>query len=301
ALRRFFKGAHIPDEQRTLHAIVFLVGNASLWWDGMGLPYDTPFDEFERVFKAQFISSGSLDQVGGLLFDIKFESTLSVYVGQVRKCLHILCSSADMSTDARQKLENTVRAFFLQGCPEDLRRMLLSIEIGQSEPSSLQTLLNAAERFDKLYNFTPNGFPDPSKPFTHAPAQSDPMVMEIDSLRLQFNAVTLALQNQAPPRFPPKNNYRPPPARLFTQYQRQHNQLQPLSPEERAYLMSIKGCFRCRQPGHIMRDCSKSASLYHMFHPDGTPLTNWERPSAIRRSPEPCGCQTTIFPSGQGK
>jgi hypothetical protein len=124
----------------------------------------------------------------------------------------------------------------------------------------------------------------------HANQQlNNPLAMEIDSLKLQMNALMIGLNHQSQPHFRPRPNQRPqyqPPNQYHPrpnnqQYSYPYNQsnpsLQPLTPDERAYLMSIKGCFRCRKPGHIMRDCPKnwSSSLHNMALgipiPDGIP------------------------------
>ncbi|KAF9410774.1 hypothetical protein BGZ76_005441 [Entomortierella beljakovae] len=279
AFHRFFKGANIPDAQQTLHAVVFLTGPASLWWEAQGVPDEISYATFEKAFLEEFIPAGFVDHVRHLLVTVKFESTLSEYVTLVRKYMNILCTS-EMPEGAHQELDKTARAAFLQGCPHDLKQMLLALEIGQNAPSNLHALLNAAEQFDKLYHFKPNGLPVSYNPSRHPPvlhSPNNPMAMEIDSLRLQLNAVMVALNNQSQPQFRPRSNYpptrpnqpRPPAYHPPGQYQHPSNQIPPLSQEEREYLISTRGCFRCRQPGHFMRDCPRGVSLHHMTLPCG--------------------------------
>ncbi|KAF9092399.1 hypothetical protein BGX27_001801, partial [Mortierella sp. AM989] len=121
ALHRFFKGAHVAEDQKTLHAVVFLVGTASLWWEGMGWSDETSYDKFEKALVDEFIPTGFLDHVRHLLVTIQFKTDLPDYVSLVRKYMNILCTGS-MLEGARQELEKTARAAFLQGCPEDLRR-----------------------------------------------------------------------------------------------------------------------------------------------------------------------------------
>ncbi|KAF9147423.1 hypothetical protein BGX20_006654, partial [Mortierella sp. AD010] len=191
ALNRFFKGAHIPDDQRTLHAVVFLVGSASLWWEGMGWSDETPYETFENALSSEFMPTGFLDHVRHLLVTVKFETNVADYVATIRKYMNILCcKDMKMQDGARQELEKTARAAFLEGCPQDLRETLLGLEIIHGS-TKFHDLLSAAEQLDRIHHYTLN-----STTKTHttlpphtAPQQNDPMAMEIDNLKLQLNAI----------------------------------------------------------------------------------------------------------------
>ncbi|KAF9993777.1 hypothetical protein BGZ80_008032, partial [Entomortierella chlamydospora] len=63
------------------------------------------------------------------------------------------------------------------------------------------------------------------------------MVMEIDNLKLQLNAIMVALNNQPQPRFRPRPYYRPPPQQP-NQYRNPCDKLQHLNQNDRDRLIA---------------------------------------------------------------
>ncbi|KAG0195152.1 hypothetical protein BGX28_002137, partial [Mortierella sp. GBA30] len=90
SLRRFLVAANIPVEQRTLHAVMYLSGNAALWWEGMRLPDWTPIDEFVALFRAAFCPRNFLESVRSELLRITMTSSLSEYITRFRRYMAVL-------------------------------------------------------------------------------------------------------------------------------------------------------------------------------------------------------------------
>jgi len=236
AMVRFFVGARITEDQRTLHAVIFLKGDAALWWDGHLLQDSAPWSSFVDAFRAAFRPAGFLDQVRNMLFDIKMTSTVSDYVARVRKYMSILCPN-DMNLEARQTLEEATVACFLKGAPKDLRQVLLTYQLNNPQRTTIHDLCSVAEQFDQIWNYA--ALPSSSSvgsaalSYTVASATANSSsAMEIDNINLRYeiNAQRRQLQHSG-------------------------SKLPRLSPEERAHLQRINGCYKCRQPGHRHYEC----------------------------------------------
>src|SRR5678810_544502 len=81
-VRRFFVGASITTSARTVTAVAYLGSAGLLWWDGLQAPDDTPWHQFEELFRSEFRPAGFRDHVRTLLFGIKMTTTVADYVGR---------------------------------------------------------------------------------------------------------------------------------------------------------------------------------------------------------------------------
>ncbi|KAF9571049.1 hypothetical protein EC968_001083, partial [Mortierella alpina] len=155
AVQRFFVGAKIAAAEKTLHAIIFLTGTASLWWEAHPLSDYAAWDEFVEAFRTEFRPTGFVDNIRALLFNITFTSTCSEYIQRIRLYRSMLVSPT-MSFDARYFLDETVKTCFYNGAPAALHQMLKAFEVSNPAHADLQTLLSTAERFDSIYHFVPD-------------------------------------------------------------------------------------------------------------------------------------------------
>lgn len=264
SVTRFFVGAQVPLEQRTLHAVIFLSGNAATWWEGNHLSDDAPWSDFVTAFRQEFRPAGFYDHVRALLFSISMTSTVPDYISRTRRYLSILCLPG-MSPDAREVLESAAKSCFLAGTPVGLRQMLQGLDIGRGSNMTIHELCSAAEQFDSVYNISPSAPVPPQQTFAASSlsAQANPMAMEIDNLRVELNALRRQLGSNGSGGFNNNNN---------GGFNNNNNRrLQRLTPEDRAKLMASNSCFRCRKQGHIARDCGRSLnnlSASESFPPD---------------------------------
>ena len=278
AVQRFFVGAKIATEERTLHAIIFLTGTASLWWESHPLTDDAPWSAFVEAFRTEFRPVGFLDSIRSLLYSITFTSTCSEYIQRIRLYRSMIISPT-MSDDARVFLDETIKTCFYKGAPTALHQMLQGFEVANPGNSDLQTLLSTAERFDNIYNFRPDSTSS-SLPTTSlqsaqtiatAPtfSQPDPYAMEVDHIALPqvlINAIVQEVDrqnnNHQRNQYHGSNNQRGSrPNGNQHQWGRNNNNnnnnnndwahLPKLTPAERQYLIDNGGCFKCRKLGHL--------------------------------------------------
>jgi len=246
AVRRFFIGARIDDDARTITAVAYLGATGLLWWDGLQKPDNTSWPEFVSFFRAEFRPAGFHDHVRTLLFGIRMTSSVADYVSRTRRYLAILCTN-ETHPEARTMLEDSAKSCFLAGAPLTLRQMLMSLAINSRSSVSIHEMCQAAEQFDAIYNFSATANkasshaaqPSPTQAFVtaHAAAQPDPMAMELDNLRLEINALRRQVHGS---NGSGRNNRQP---------------LAPLDDAERARLRARGACFKCRQDGHMSWAC----------------------------------------------
>jgi len=243
SVNRFFAGARIPDDQRTLHAVIFLTGDAALWWEGNALQDTAPWDQFTVAFRSAFQPAGFIDLVRTMLFDIKMTSTVSDYVARTRKYLSILCPQ-NMNTEARLCMELATVSCFLKGAPKNLRQVLETYRLSNSaSQTTIHDLCAVAEQFDQIYDYSSSSSSSSAATsFSAASAHgASNSAMEIDNLRTEVNALRRIVQASSSSR------------------------LGPLTSEERSRLIREGGCFKCRQVGHHQRDCpQKKRALNHI-------------------------------------
>ncbi|GJJ70619.1 hypothetical protein EMPS_02968 [Entomortierella parvispora] len=263
AITRFFKGARIPDHERTLHAPIFLTDDATLWWEGNALSDEAPWDDFVKAFRAAFQPAGFIDQVRNMLFDIKMTSTVSDYVERTRKYMSFLCPH-DMSPDSRLTLEQAATSCFLKGAPKDLRQVLLTYKLNNPK-CTIQDLCSVAEQFDQIYEYKvrpPSSSSSAGLDYTAASANAikdASMAMDIDNITVAalvktINNLSIQVNNLS------RNNNR------SRSGHHQDSSLKRLTPEDKQYLIKNNGCFRCRKinAGHYATSCPGPVSVNNM-------------------------------------
>ncbi|KAF9547106.1 hypothetical protein BGW38_009645 [Lunasporangiospora selenospora] len=154
SVRRYFLATSTPENIKTVVAASLLGEEAGQWFDGSSLPDDTSFPEFERRFKLAYIPSDFDSVLRSRLATLRMSTTVDAHVAEARRLLTALL--ADASSDlTRIELQKLAHVSFLEGCPKSLQQLLRALMVSQT--LSVYQLFEAAEQYDRVYNFTPDG------------------------------------------------------------------------------------------------------------------------------------------------
>ncbi|KAG0202458.1 hypothetical protein BGX28_005034, partial [Mortierella sp. GBA30] len=128
--------------EMTLHAIVFLTGSASLWWESIARlsRLCTLWDKFNGAFRAEFRPAGFMDHIRGLVLKTKFTYTLSEYISIIRRLRGMLMSSTP-GDEGKMVQDDTIKSSFLEGVPKELNQVLLSYEVVKPQASDIYGIL----------------------------------------------------------------------------------------------------------------------------------------------------------------
>ncbi|KAG0318464.1 hypothetical protein BGZ99_005682 [Dissophora globulifera] len=238
AVRRFLIVSNVPEPLHTLVAISFLGPDATYWFASCGLKNDSPFNLFEKQFKSVFIPSDFGSQIRVRLASLRMSSTVNLYINETRQLLNALLADVDDISE-RKEIDSFACFSFIQGCPQSLNVLLRGLQIVKSVDSN--DLMHAARQYDDIYHFKPDSKPSVGS-FSDSTQSSDvilelksvdPTAKENNRLRREINALRNGLRN--------KGN------------------LAPLTAAERQRLKQRGACYRCRQDGHMARECGNGS------------------------------------------
>ncbi|KAG0301748.1 hypothetical protein BGZ99_003335 [Dissophora globulifera] len=258
AVRRFLRVSNVAETFHTVVAISFLGTNAARWFNGCGLKDTCAFDLFEDKFKLRFIPKDFGNQVRARVASLRMSSTVENYVAEARDLLTVLLEQA-ADDSARREIESFVYISFIQGCPNALNELLRALQV--TTTLDIYGIFQAAGQYDQVYHFKPDSKSQVGSSLgltqssvVAAQLQSvNPMAMEIDNLRLEVNALRSQLNGKG--------------------------KLAPLNAAERQRLQKRGACFKCRQDGHMARECPVR-SLNHVAVPEDAPyLVSGNAPS----------------------
>lgn len=197
--------------------VLAITDDAKAWWRDVNMTTETPWAEFREAFIDAFTPPNSSNDARLALSKLKQSKTMSVaeYTAQFRRLKRLIRGL---------ELETTLY-YYTEGLESDTSK-----EVLLRQPKTLEEAISAATIVHSiLHRKPPTVVPRPmEKPSTALPP-AEPMDLDamqtlMANLATNINALT-------------------------------KQRLGPLTSQERAYLKSINGCYRCRQPGHISTNC----------------------------------------------
>jgi len=254
AVNRYFRLANIEDDDRTPHAITYLANpGPAQWFDGCGLADDCDFDDsFTPTFKEEFIPHDFASSCRRQLTTLRMTTDFTSYLVAFKELLNALLGNA-ADESAKDTIHDFAQDAYIDNCPIALRQ-LLQAHLVQDVNANLYTLFQFGEKMDRIYHFKPDTGSKSHHPTyllihnpssSSSPPPSNPSLppgtpMDLDHLQVQFNNMNKLLLNMNRQINHNNNSPRHPPT---------------ITNEEKTHLDSIGGCYRCRQVGHMSRNC----------------------------------------------
>ncbi|KAG0037412.1 hypothetical protein BGZ83_003454 [Gryganskiella cystojenkinii] len=209
-------------QERILCAGLLLTGNASRWYDQLGMIIGTtirgkaltPYEVFKYQFRQRFINSNEAEEAFDRIRELRQKRSVNEYLTEFERIRGHM-------TDFNDK--DAVR-FFRSGLKPEIRQLVDNHpEIADDDINGLIAL---AERLDKMnknerLNHNYRRYP-PNRP-AHEHRESYPQPMEIDAIRAHPNA---------------QSRFQKPPKRDQVQQKDIDN----------------NGCFYCHKTGHRIND-----------------------------------------------
>lgn len=214
-------------------ASTFLEASAAQWYQALVAQAQedpsagfTCWQEFEQAFKNQFEERFPADRARDRLANIKQRTSVAAYVSEFTSLL--------VHLPFREEGDNIHS--FVRGLKPHLAE-----KVAMAIPSTLQEAINLALKADgaamhvaRMLRTTP-----PSNVRYEGPTPMD------------LGNITMEEEVSENADLATTTIHRYPPATPVTSTA----PLKPLTPEERQRLIRENKCFRCRQPGHIAREC----------------------------------------------
>jgi hypothetical protein len=222
------------DNQKEYFTIVGLITNnwvkytalnlkddAKSWWRASGLVTTTPWSVFEEAFLAFHTPPNAVSAAREAMESLKQgKRTVALYTHEFRR-LQRRVPTLD---------KETALHWYVKGLETNTSK-----EVKLRQPDSLDQAINQASLIHSIL------FPEyPIMSSIASKAESTPM--DIDNLYVAINNLTTQVnylsRNNG---FNNNSNNTPRPPKL--------------TPEDKAYLIAKKGCFRCRKIGHMANQC----------------------------------------------
>lgn len=216
----YYSILQLAAEQWVRWMVLNLDGDARSWWRTSELTIDTPWIEFRAAFTTRFTPPDS--------------------VNKARESLRKLKQGRNSVATYTAEFRRFLRLIPNMDKDDALYVYLMGLELETSKQVRLRqpiSLVAAITEATIVYSILfPDGPPPALSQARMTPPPVDSMAMELDNLRLELNALRSAV------------NYRGTGA------------LAPLTQVERQRLSETGGCFKCRQKGHMARECPVRSS-----------------------------------------
>jgi hypothetical protein len=194
-----------------------LKDDAKSWWRASGLVTTTPWPVFEEAFLAFHTPPNAVSAAREAMESLKQgKRTVALYTHEFRR-LQRRVPTLD---------KETALHWYVKGLEANTSK-----EVKLRQPDSLDQAINQASLIHSIL------FPEyPIMSSIASKVESTPM--DIDNLHVAINNLTTQVNYLS--RNNNSNNTPRPPK---------------LTPEDKAYLIAKKGCFRCRKIGHMANQC----------------------------------------------
>ena len=232
----FLQQTPLDNDTCVIWASTFLEASAAQWYQALvAQAHEDPsagftcWSEFEQAFKNQFEERFPADRARDRLAYIRQRTSVAAYVSEFTSLL--------VHLPFREEGDNIHS--FMRGLKPHLAE-----KVAMAMPSTLQEAINLALKVDGAAMHVARMLRTVSPSTVH---YEGPTPMDCGNITLEeevskdvdltaVNTVTARRYSTATP----ASNSAP---------------LKPLTPEERQRLIRENKCFRCRQPGHIAREC----------------------------------------------
>jgi len=287
AVNRYFTLAKIPTAERTPHALSYLESpGPARWFDGCGLADDCDFEkDFTPTFKKEYIPHNFAGACRRALTNLRMTTDFPSFLTTFKDLLGALLGDA-ANESAKATVNDFAQTSFIDNCPLALQQ-LIEGHILQHPDITLADIFLYASEMDRIYSFKPNSSAVGSAPLVSSfvpPSSSQATPMEIDHLEVRINSIMNKRldrweKSMTMGRTSNYNNNRNNNNNRGYNSNRNTSHPPPLTPAEHDRLMATGGCLRCRQHGHIQRNCP----IYNNNSQQG----RWVFQVAVGDSPEP--------------
>lgn len=220
----YYKVVQLDEIQWVQYTALNLTDEAKSWWRSCGLTISSSWDEFKKAFLAFFTPPNAVAAAREALETLRQgKRTVAAYSHDFRSLRRRIPTLDD----------DTALHWYMKGLERDTGK-----EVRLRQPATLDYAISQATLVHSIL------FPD--GPNVNAPKES-PAPMDLDNMdiRIAINAIASQINSMQRNSGYQANNKgypgTPRPAKL--------------TPEERAFLVANKGCFRCRKIGHMSSDC----------------------------------------------
>lgn len=219
--QEYFEIVDLNKNEWVKYVVLSLNGDAKAWWRDSGLTKETPWDEFRKAFLLNFTPPDSANAARQELSQLRQKGmSVAEYTTKFRRLMRLI-----------PNLDEASALFAYLGGLESST----SKEVRLRQPTSLNEAVSQATIVHSILH------PTAPTALTIAPAQSAraPEPMDIDAMQMLLANLNTLINNST----------------SVNAFQQPQQPINKLSPQERAYLIRIGGCFRCRKPGHRSSEC----------------------------------------------
>lgn len=222
----YFNIVDLHQDSWVKYTAVSLEGEAKAWWRSSGLKLDSTWKAFEAAFIAYHTPPNAVAAARQELNNLRQKGlTINEYTHKFRRLLRLI-----PAMDAE-----TALYIYTMGLEPETSK-----EVRLRQPSTMEQAVHQAAIVHAILH--PNG---PTTTANPAPLPtSTATAMEVDNLSTVINHI------KRPTASWDKNS---------TLGANMHRPLSKLTPQEKARLMKIGGCFKCRQRGHMAANCNRTA------------------------------------------